>query len=126
MRRNLPELFSHSLRGARPCISFLGSVIPYAAVRYGRPRLVGFRASVYIRSAKLVEESYRTYLVVLRPRADPNCPEKLFASFLRQNAFKVFDSLAELIDMSKVFLRSGSSLFPFVEKNYECAILRFI
>lgn len=71
MRRNLPELFSHSLRGARPCISFLGSVIPYAAVRYGRPRLVGFRASVYIRSAKLVEESYRTYLVVLRPRADP-------------------------------------------------------
>lgn len=123
MRCNLPELFSHSLRGARPCISFLGSVIPYAAVRYGRPRLVGFRASVYIRSAKLVEESYRTYLVVLRPRADP---EKLFASFLRQNAFKVFDSLAELIDMSKVFLRPGSSLFPFVEKNYECAILRFI
>lgn len=30
------------------CISFLGSVIPYAAVHYGRPRLVGFRASVYI------------------------------------------------------------------------------
>lgn len=82
MRRNLPELFSHSLRGARPCISFLVSVIPYAAVR-STIRTTSDFALVFIFARR--RELSDTFGDTTYTRTDPNYPKSVS---------KVFDFLA--------------------------------
>lgn len=111
MRRNLPELFSHSLRGARPCISFLVSVIPYAAVR-STIRTTSDFALVFIFARR--RELSDTFGDTTYTRTDPNYPKSVS---------KVFDFLnpTELIDALKVFPRPGSS-FISTRRGELCAM----
>lgn len=131
VRRNLPELFSHSLRGA--CISFLASVIPYAAVRTTDDLVASLDFALLFtfslgdtRRGELWDMFGGTTATSTRRSKLLN--KKLFVSFLTVERFQgireeFFSRFNQLIDLKEIFLRPGIEFVQeFVEENYGCAM----